>query len=156
MECTALALGPLLSGAIAHGSSWRVAFYILVPIAACNFAAIGICIPKLPHAPSEDTDEHHWTRRIDLPGLALFLPANICFTLALQWAGTVYSWSNARIIALLILAGLLAIAFALTERWQGDLAMFPLHLLRQRSITLGAITQFCISACLFVYGFYVR
>lgn len=155
MECVALALGPLISGAIAHVSSWRVAFYILVPIAVFNIVALGFCVPKLSQQTLEDAEGQHWARQLDLLGLVLFVPANVCFTLALQWAGTVYPWKDARVVALLVLSGVLGIAFVVVEHRHGDGAMFPLRLLRQRSVTLGAISQFCISASLFIFAFYV-
>lgn len=155
MECTALALGPLMSGAIAHGSSWRIAFYILIPIATFNILAVAICVPRLSQSPQENDGKRHWALELDLPGLVLFIPANICFTLALQWAGIIYPWHDTRVIVLLVFAGLLGIAFVCVQSYQGDSAMFPLHLLRQRSVTLGAISQFCISASLFVFAFYV-
>lgn len=155
MECVALALGPLMSGAIAHVSSWRVAFYILIPIAVFNIIALGFCVPRIAQRPAADVERQHWARQLDLLGLVLFIPANVCFTLALQWAGTVYPWKNARIITLLVLSGVFGIAFVFVEHRHGDGAMFPLRLLRQRSVTLGAISQFCISASLFIFAFYV-
>ena len=46
-------------------------------------------------------------RQLDPIGTAVFLPAIVCLLLALQWGGTTYNWANARIIALLVLSGLL-------------------------------------------------
>ena len=155
VECTALAFGPLISGAIAHGSSWRISFYIIIPVAVCNIVAIGIFVRNLPQPKHAHLDGKSRFQQLDTIGILLFVPMNICLIFALQWGGTVYPWDDGRIIALLVLAGAFAIAFGFAEQYQGDKAMFPLHLLRQRTMILGVIYQFCVSASLFVFGFYV-
>ncbi|KAJ5954666.1 Major facilitator superfamily domain general substrate transporter [Penicillium viridicatum] len=48
MECTALAFGPLVSGTISNFSSWRISFYIIIPIAVVNTIAIWLFVKKLP------------------------------------------------------------------------------------------------------------
>jgi hypothetical protein len=75
--------------------------------------------------------------------------------LSLQWGGTVYGWSNPRIITLLTLAALLAFAFLYSQYRAGENGMFPLKLMCQRSVALGAIFTFCMAACLFVSEYYV-
>ncbi|KAJ5500747.1 Major facilitator superfamily domain general substrate transporter [Penicillium expansum] len=129
MECTALAFGPLVSGTISNFSSWRISFYIIIPIAVVNILAIWLHISICSYDRLSDPCAAIW--RI-----------SICL-------------GNARIIVLFVLAGALAIAFFFAQRRAGDKAMFPLHLLRQRSVTLGSASMFCVSASLFVFGFYL-
>jgi len=155
MECTALAFGPILAGAIAHASLWRVAFYIIIPVAVCNIIAIGLLVQSLPQPEHSSFDTKHRLRQLDLLGFALFVPASVCFILALQWGGITYAWNDGRIIALLVVSGASTIAFAFAQRRKGDKAMFPLHLLKERSVLLGALCAFCASGSLFVFGFYV-
>lgn len=40
--------------------------------------------------------------QLDLLGNLIFVPSLTCLFLALQWAGSKYSWTNARIIGLLV------------------------------------------------------
>jgi MFS family permease len=155
MECVALSVGPLMAGAITDLLSWRAAFYVIVPVALGNIAAIAFFVDGLPQPKNALLKTAEKYKQIDILGFAFFLPATICLILTLQWGGTVYSWDSPRIIGLIIFTILIAVAFAYTQLRKGDDAMFPLHLLKQRSILLGSLTQFCISASLFVFCFYV-
>jgi MFS family permease len=155
MECVALSVGPLIAGAIAHVSSWRVPFYIIVPIALCNIAAVGAFVEGLPQPKNANLKTVEKYKQLDIVGFVLFVPATTCLVLAMQWGGTAYAWNSARIITLLVLAVLLAAAFACSQLKKGDGAMFPLHLLKQRSVSIGSFTQFCTAASLFVYCVYV-
>jgi len=78
-----------------------------------------------------------WFRTFDLWGLLILLPTIVCLLLALQWGGSKYSWNNGRIIALLVLFGVLAFCFVFVQFKQGDNAMVPFRILKQRTI-LGA------------------
>jgi hypothetical protein len=53
--------------------------------------------------------------QLDPIGTLFFLPGILCLLLALQWGGSTYAWGNGRIIALLVLAGLLMIAFVAVQ-----------------------------------------
>lgn len=77
--------------------------------------------------------------RLDPFGTVLFLPGVVCFLLALQWGGAVYPWSNGRIIALLVISGLLVIAFCLVQLWRKEDATVPPRIMGQRSIAFGSL-----------------
>lgn len=77
--------------------------------------------------------------RFDLGGPVTFMSATIFRPLlALSLGGTTYAWDNARIILLLILAGVLFCSFVVVEYCYKNNAIIPLYLLRRRSI-LAAI-----------------
>ena len=155
MECVALAFGPLVAGAIAHASSWRAAFWIMVPFAAFIMLAFWTLVQGLPQPEKAGKVVRSWIGEIDVVGVLLFTPATVCLVLALQWAGTTYDWNSPRIVALLVLAVVLAVAFLYAEYRRGDNSMLPIHLLRQRNVLLAAFAQFFSSATLFVFGFYL-
>ncbi len=73
-----------------------------------------------------------------------FLPSIVCLLLALQWGGSTYAWSNGRIIALLVLFGLLFIFFIGVQIWKQELATVPPRILRQRSIAACVWYTFCV------------
>jgi hypothetical protein len=82
--------------------------------------------------------------RLDPLGTFLFLPAVICFLLALQWGGTEYPWNDGRIIALFVVAGVLIIGFIAVQIWrQGD-ATIPPRIIKQRSIAFGMVYAICV------------
>lgn len=92
---------------------------------------------------------------LDLPGLATLTPAIICLLLALQWGGVQYAWNSARIIALLVLSGVLALTFVAIEIKQGEKAMLPPRIFSQRSILCACLFSFCSSGASFVLIYYV-
>jgi Fungal trichothecene efflux pump (TRI12) len=82
--------------------------------------------------------------RLDPLGTTLFLPGVTCFLLALQWGGTTYPWNNARIIALLVLAGVLVTAFIAVQISRQEDATIPPRIIKQRSIAFGTVYSLCI------------
>ncbi|KAH8811527.1 putative efflux pump antibiotic resistance protein [Xylogone sp. PMI_703] len=155
LECTALAVSPLLSGTISHYSSWRVAFYIIIPVCVANALAVFFFVHNIQRPEKADLSPREKFQQLDTIGFFIFVPMTVCIILGLQWGGIAYNWSNARIIVLLVLTGTLAMVFLYSQYRAGDNGMFPLKLLRQRSVALGAIFTFCMSACLFVVGYYL-
>lgn len=93
--------------------------------------------------------------QFDIPGTIIFLPAVICLLIGLQWGGTRHPWSNGRIIALLIMACLLTIAFLGIQYWKQDSATVPPRILMQRSMALGVFFSFCLGGAYFVFVYYV-
>jgi hypothetical protein len=82
--------------------------------------------------------------QLDPLGTIIFLPGVIAFLIALQWGGTKYPWSNGRIIALLVLAGVLSITFFIVQIWRQEDATVPPRIIRQRSIACGTVFSLCV------------
>ena len=101
----------------------------------------------------------HWLRS-DAPAsrgaqVFMFVSAMLCVLLALEWGGTHYSWSDGRIIALFIGAALSIVFLAVTQTLKGDNAGLPPQVLKNRSITCGALFMFLLSGAFFILIFYV-
>jgi hypothetical protein len=58
--------------------------------------------------------------KLDILGICLLIAAFICLTLALQWGGTTYAWSNPRVWSCLLGFGLLISAFVADQIWMED------------------------------------
>jgi EmrB/QacA subfamily drug resistance transporter len=140
----AVAIGPLLGGALTTGISWRWIFLVNLPLGAI---AIGIAVTKvgesrLPHA-----------HRPDLLGFALF-------TLAL--ASLVYgliesnerSFHDGRVIGCLVAAAVLLVAFVIAEH-RGKHPMFDLGLFTLPTFSGGAVAAFGVSASIFSMFLYL-
>ena len=140
----ASALGPLLGGTLTDGPGWRWCFYINLPCGAVVFVLLVFFL----HIPAgmlkrEETTWKEKVARMDPVGTFFFLPCIICLLLALQWGGVTYSWSSARIVALLVLAGVLFVTFIVVQWWQGDNATVPGRIFINRSIIAGSWFSFC-------------
>jgi MFS family permease len=155
VECMALALGPFLSGAIAHYASWRISFYIIIPSSALGIVIVFFSIGHLRKADNAHLTNKDVLKKIDWVGFGISMPMTLTLVLALQWGGTVHAWSNWRIILLLVLAGVLTASFIFWERKVGDSSMIPLKMLKQRSVALASIITFCDFAHLSVVAYYV-
>jgi EmrB/QacA subfamily drug resistance transporter len=111
----AVAVGPLVGGAITSGIGWRWIFFLNVPIGA---VAILLTLSKVDRS----RDPH--TRRIDWIGFISFSLALFMLVYALV-RGNDAGWGSPEILALLIGAGLLLAIFLVAE-WRGSDPMLAL------------------------------
>jgi hypothetical protein len=99
-----------------------------------------------------------WKARIkefDLEGTAVFMPAIICLLLALQWGGTKYPWGSGRIIALLVLFGILIAIFIGIQFWKQDSATVPPKIMKQRTMWAASWFSFCLGAAFLLLLYYL-
>jgi MFS family permease len=151
----ALALGPFISGAIAHYASWRISFYIIIPCSALGIVVVFFSISHLHKSENAHLTNTDILKKIDWVGFGISAPMTVTLVLALQWGGTIYAWASWRIIFLLVLSGVLIAVFLFWERRAREGSMIPLNMLRQRSVALASIITFCDFAHLSVVAYYV-
>ncbi|MHB8717653.1 MAG: MDR family MFS transporter [Candidatus Dormibacteria bacterium] len=99
------AVGPVLGGWFVQDFSWRLIFYVNVPIGVAGFLAASRFLRET---------RTHAGLRLDVIGLLTGVPA----VLALMYAvdrSTELGWSSPLVIALLVAAALLALAFGLRQ-----------------------------------------
>lgn len=157
IECAALASAPLIAGAIARYQSWRVCFYISIPFGAvpafvCFFF---LRIPSSQRQQSVSSTKPSFLRQLDILGMVLFVPLIVCLILSLQWGGTLYAWSNFRVILPLVVAGVLCPVFIAQQYYARETSTLPIRLLRSRTLVAGIILIFATSGTLYVFTYYV-
>jgi EmrB/QacA subfamily drug resistance transporter len=119
----AVAIGPLIGGAIAEGLAWQFIFWVNVPI---GLIAIPLAMTRL-------TETYGPSKRLDLPGLGL-VSAGL---FAIVWGlvrGNELGWTSPEIVATLAVGAILVAAFV---GWEARTAepMLPLRFFRSRQFS---------------------
>ncbi|HYZ80337.1 MAG TPA: MFS transporter [Solirubrobacteraceae bacterium] len=141
----AVAVGPVVGGALTSGLSWRWIFLVNVPIGA---VAVAIGMSKV------DESRQPEARRPDLIGVVTFSGALGALVYALI-KGNSKGWGSTEILACLIGSAVLLVVFLVAEIVQRDRAMFDLKLFRKPTFSGGLIAAFSLSAGLFALFLYL-
>ncbi|HEY6935020.1 MAG TPA: MFS transporter [Marmoricola sp.] len=134
----AVAVGPVLGGALVSGFSWRAIFFVNVPL--------GVAAVVLTMARVAESRERRGTAP-DWPGFACFTAGLASLVFALIEAGRT-SFGDTTVLVCFGLSALLLAAFLLVEM-RSDHPMFDLGLFRLPTFSGGAVAAFGISAGLF-------
>ena len=140
----AVAVGPLVGGALTDGFGWEWIFFVNVPI--------GIATIVLTQARLLETRDPT-ASGVDWIGTATFSGALIALVFALI-RGNAEGWGSALIVSLLVAAAVLLVAFVLVELRQAD-PMLDLTLFRKPTFTGASIVALSLSASMFAMFLYI-
>jgi EmrB/QacA subfamily drug resistance transporter len=139
----AVAIGPLVGGAVTEGLDWHWIFWVNVPI---GVVAALLSIRLLP-------ESYGPAGRLDLPGVGLISAAVVSLVWGLVRAGQA-GWGAAEVVATLAGGAVLLAGFFVWEN-RAHQPMLPLPLLRIRAFAAGNATAFLMSGSVFAAGFFV-
>ena len=139
----AVAIGPLVGGAVTEGLDWHWIFWVNVPIGIAASVLSRRLLPESHGAPA----------RLDLPGVALISAGVVSLVWGLVRASQA-GWSSPEIITTLALGAALLGAFLAWESRARE-PMLPLRLLRIQAFAAGNATAFLMSGAVFAAGFLV-
>jgi EmrB/QacA subfamily drug resistance transporter len=140
----AVAIGPLVGGALTDALGWRSIFSLNVPVGVAALA-----VTKLRLRESRDPN----ATRVDWGGVATFSGALFLLVLALV-RGNAEGWGSRPIVSLLAGSGALLVAFVAIERRVRQ-PMLPLGLFTRPSFTGVQLAAFAVSGSLLAMFLYL-
>src|SRR3954454_7132778 len=140
----AVAIGPLLGGALTSGLSWRWIFFVNLPI---GLLAVALVRAKVSESVQRGA------RRPDWWGFVTFTAALSALVFGLIRSGE-KGWGDPQVISPFIAAGVLLLLFVAIEV-RGRQPMFDLSLFKLPTFVGGSIAAFTLSASLFAMQLYL-
>jgi EmrB/QacA subfamily drug resistance transporter len=140
----AVAIGPLVGGALTEGFGWEWIFFVNVPI---GIGAIVLTTTQLANLRAPDP------KPIDWPGLATFSLGLFALIFGLI-RGNPEGWSSPQIVATLGAAAVLLVAFVVIEL-RRDTAMLDLSLFRKPAFAGVSVVAATLSAGMFAMFLYL-
>jgi EmrB/QacA subfamily drug resistance transporter len=137
MSGLAVAVGPVVGGAVTEGASWQWIFWLNVPIGLALIPVAARMLAKGRRSPS----------RLDVPGVALVSAGLLGVVFGLV-RGNADGWTSGRVLGSIVAGGILLVAFAAWER-RAPAPMLPLRLFASRGFTATNIASFLFSAGMF-------
>ena len=125
----AVALGPLVGGAVVSGISWHWIFWLNVPI--------GLAL--IPMARLRLNETYGPANRLDLPGLALASAG----LFGIVWGlvrGNAQGWASPEIVTAITVGAILVVAFVLWEL-RAEAPMLPMRFFRNRVFALANVAS---------------
>lgn len=146
-------LGPVLGGYITDNYSWRMVFFIHIPLAIGSLAMVGLFLKDSPHQKRVNT--------VDVPGI-LMLAAGMGSLQYVLEEGERYMWfENAWITRLTIVAIASLVGFLVWELSPRNRApILDLRVVRDRglaaSLVLGTVLGFGLYGGVFIYPLFAQ
>jgi EmrB/QacA subfamily drug resistance transporter len=134
------AVGPMFGGLLTDELSWRWVFFVNLPIA---LFAMFVTQRHVDETAVEVTD-----RRLDYPGIATLTTGVVALLLALD-EGTDMGFTSPTIIAFFVLGAVSLVAFGIIETRQGDHALVPREILKNKVFSAACFTVLLMSAIFF-------
>jgi EmrB/QacA subfamily drug resistance transporter len=140
----AVAIGPLVGGALTTAVGWRWIFFVNVPI---GVAAVAITLAKVQE--SRDPAGH----KVDWMGVVTFSVSLFTLVLALI-RGNTDGWSSPAIVTLFVISAV-SMALFITAELRVAYPMLDLSLFRRPAMTGVSITGFTLAASIFALFLYI-
>lgn len=140
----AVAIGPLIGGAITSGIGWRWIFFVNIPI---GVVAIFITLTQVDEA--KDPNQ----RSIDWIGFITFSASLFLLVFALV-QGNSKGWGSTEIVSMLVGSAVLMAIFIVAE-WKQKDPMLDLTLFKRPAMSGVSLASFTISASIFAMFLYL-
>ncbi|HEY9294134.1 MAG TPA: DHA2 family efflux MFS transporter permease subunit [Microlunatus sp.] len=132
-------VGPLLGGWFTESLTWRMGFWLNVPLGIIAILA-AVFFLKLP--------KHDQRPTIDILGIFTMAVGVSALILATSWGGNKYDWDSWQVLGLFGVTVLFGFLFVLAERFAKE-PIIPLHLFKQRNFNLTTVAGLIIAIAMF-------
>ncbi|KAJ2555323.1 hypothetical protein EV175_002297 [Coemansia sp. RSA 1933] len=141
----ASAVGPVMGGAIVENASWRIIFWINLPVSVPPLVMLflSLNVPK----PSGTAREKF--RRMDILGSLIFQAFIIPMIIAFAWGGQGFKWVSGRVLGTICASAVVGLLFLWVEWKVAVEPIVSLRLFRKRNVTASAIGSLCLGACVY-------
>jgi EmrB/QacA subfamily drug resistance transporter len=139
----AVAMGPIVGGAVTQGVNWHWIFWINIPV---GIVAVLLGLRLL-------AESYGAPQRLDFAGAGLVTGGVAAVVWALTRANDV-GWLSAEVISTLLAGAALGAAFVWRERSAAE-PLAPLRMFASRDFTFGNVTTFLMTGAIFAAGFLV-
>ena len=143
-------VGPFLGGVFADGPTWRWCFIINIPIGLVTVVVVLLFVRTPINAAYASWSLLQKVKHIRIPELTVVIASLVCLVLALQWGGSIYPWSDGRVIALLVVFGVLFLGFVGSQVIFPKSATIPVTIVKRRSVCFSALFAMTTSGAMFV------
>jgi len=138
------AIGPTLGGYLVEYVSWRLVFYINVPVGILGLVAAAMALPKFTRAP---------TRPFDVWGFITVATGLVALLLAFS-EGQSWGWFSYRVL-ILMAGGLLLLALFVTIELEVDHPLLNLKVFHSAAYTTSLIIMGVMMTGMFATLFYI-
>jgi MFS family permease len=150
-------VAPLLGATFTQHATWRWCFYINLPIGCPVLAGIAVLFHPPDYAGSVRSRQSLWQKLqvLDMIGMILFSGCTIMILMALQHAANARTWSSSLVAGVLSGAVAVGLAFVTWQLKNGDDALIPPRLLKQRTVVAGTLANIAMYAALVTYIYFL-
>ncbi|KAF3018081.1 hypothetical protein E8E14_003603 [Neopestalotiopsis sp. 37M] len=156
---TGVILGPVVGGSLADSSpsGWRWAFYLNLFIFAAMAPIYIFLLPSMQ--PQQGMVLSKKLQSLDWLGTVLSFAVYTIFAMIFTFGGSIWDWSDGRMITLYVVFVVVAVVFAITQHFAvlttKENRIFPGQFLRERTMMLMLMCCTALSGALYVIIYYL-